>query len=93
MNMTAQNFAIVRTATGKAELQSIPLPHLPDDYILVKTIAVALNPTDWTTLDAKGDSGSMMGCGYAGVVEKVGSAVTRNFPKGDRIAGISHGGW
>ena len=91
--MTEQNFAIVRTETGKAELHVVPLPHLPDDYILVRTVAVALNPTDWTTLDAKGDAGSIMGCDYAGVVEKVGPTVTRNFAIGDRIAGISHGGW
>ncbi len=72
----AQNFAIVRTATSKAEIQAIPLPHLPDDYILVRTVAVALNPTDWQTLDAQGLPGSIMGCDYAGVVEEVGSAVS-----------------
>ena len=91
--MMEQNFAIVRKATGKAELQAVPLPHVPDDYVLVRTVAVALNPTDWTTLDAKGLPGSIMGVDYAGVVEQVGSAVSRNFAKGDRIAGISHGGW
>jgi NADPH:quinone reductase-like Zn-dependent oxidoreductase len=90
--MTEQNFAIVRTATGKAELRSVPLPDLPDDYILVKTAAVAMNPTDWTTLDAKGDAGTVVGVDYAGVVEKVGPAVSRDFTKGDRIAGISQGG-
>lgn len=90
--MTIHNFAIRRTGTGKAELQAVPLPHLPDDYILVRTVAVALNPTDWTTLDAPGAIGTTMGCDYAGVVERVGSAVSRKFAKGDRIAGISHGG-
>lgn len=90
--MTEQNFAIVRIATGKAELRAVPMPHVPDDYILVRTVAVALNPTDWTTLDAKGLPGSIVGCDYAGVVEQVGPAVSKKFAKGDRIAGISHGG-
>ena len=90
--MTEQNFAVVRTAIGKAELRPVLLPHLPDDYILVKTVAVALNPTDWTTLDAKGDAGTIVGVDYAGVVEKVGPAVSRDFTKGDRIAGTSQGG-
>lgn len=90
--MNEQNFALVRTAVGKAELRAVPLPSLPHDYILVRTAAVALNPTDWTTLDAKGDVGSIVGVDYAGVVDNVGPAVTRKFAKGDRIAGMSQGG-
>ncbi|KAI0489983.1 putative zinc-binding oxidoreductase ToxD [Xylaria cf. heliscus] len=87
-----QNYGLIRVGTGKAVLKPIPIPQLRDDYILVRTVAVALNPTDWTTLDAPGDDGTLVGCDYAGVVEEVGSAVTRNFEKGDRIAGFGHGG-
>ncbi|KAI8944970.1 putative zinc-binding oxidoreductase ToxD [Xylaria longipes] len=87
-----QNYGLIRVSTGKAVLKPIPIPQLRDDYILVRTVAVALNPTDWTTLDAPGDDGTLVGCDYAGVVEEVGRAVTRNFKKGDRIAGFGHGG-
>lgn len=87
-----QNYGLIRDGAGKAVLRAIPHPRLPDDYILVKTVAVALNPTDWTTLDARGDDGTIVGCDYAGVVEDVGKAVTRPFKKGDRIAGFAHGG-
>lgn len=90
--MTIQNYAIVRTAIGKAELQRVPLPDIPDDSLLVRTVTVALNPTDWTTLEAKGNNGQLVGCDYAGIVEKVGKGVKRRFVKGDRVAGISHGG-
>jgi NADPH:quinone reductase-like Zn-dependent oxidoreductase len=87
-----QNFGLIREDTGRAALKHIPIPRLQDDYILVRTVAIALNPTDWTTLDAAGDNGTLVGCDYAGVVEEVGKAVKRDFKKGDRIAGFAHGG-
>ncbi|EXJ86697.1 hypothetical protein A1O3_03650 [Capronia epimyces CBS 606.96] len=87
-----QNYGLIREGAGNAVLRAIPLPKLRDDYLLVRTVAVALNPTDWTTLDADGDDGTIVGCDYAGVVEEVGKAVTKAFKKGDRVAGFSHGG-
>ncbi|KAI1175340.1 putative zinc-binding oxidoreductase ToxD [Nemania sp. FL0916] len=94
MQTTDTNYGLIRSGTGNAVLKPIPIPHLRDDYILVRTVAVALNPTDWTTLDAPGDDGTLVGCDYAGVVEEVGRAVnvTRGFRKGDRVAGFAHGG-
>lgn len=89
--MTLENFAIIRTDTGRAELRAAPVPKVADDYILVRTVAVALNPTDHTTLDAPGDVGTIVGCDYAGIVEDVGASVQR-FKKGDRVAGFAHGG-
>ncbi|KAF2967893.1 hypothetical protein GQX73_g5705 [Xylaria multiplex] len=87
-----QNYGLIREGASNAVLKPIPLPQLQDDYVLVRTVAVALNPTDWTTLDASGDNGTLVGCDYAGIVEEVGRAVTRDFKKGDRIAGFAHGG-
>lgn len=87
-----QNFSLIRRGAGKAVLEPTPIPTLKDDYILVKTAAVALNPTDWTTLDAVGDDGTLVGCDFSGVVEAVGKNVTKGFVKGDRIAGSGHGG-
>lgn len=68
------------------------LPRLRDDYILVKTHAVALNPTDWKHVAygrAKDDA--LIGCDFAGVVEKVGPAVTKAWKAGDPICGVTHG--
>ncbi|KAJ4388762.1 hypothetical protein N0V93_006222 [Gnomoniopsis smithogilvyi] len=87
-----QNFGLIRRGAGKAVLEPIPVPTLQDDYILVKTVAVALNPTDWTTIDAVGDDGTLVGCDYAGVVEAAGPKVTKKFRPGDRVAGFGHGG-
>lgn len=90
--MSAQNFGLTREGAGSAVLRAISIPELRDDYILVNTVAVALNPTDWTTLDAVGNDGTIIGCDYAGVVEEVGKAVKKRFTRGDRVAGFAHGG-
>ena len=92
MALDTQNFGLIREGAGNAVLQRIPVPQLRDDYILVRTVTIALNPTDWTTLDAQGDDGTLVGCDYAGIVEEVGKAVKKPFKKGDRVAGFGHGG-
>ncbi|OCT48175.1 Protein TOXD [Cladophialophora carrionii] len=70
-----------------------PTPKLRDDYILVKTAAVALNPTDWKHVAfGLGAQGGLVGCDFSGTVEEVGSAVTKSWSKGDRVAGVAHGG-
>ncbi|CAK1363504.1 unnamed protein product [Cercospora beticola] len=86
-----ENFGLIRQSAGQATVQRIPIPELRDDYILVRTVAIALNPTDYTSLDAAGSPGTLVGCDYAGVVVKVGKGVTRSFQPGDRIAGFAHG--
>jgi NADPH:quinone reductase-like Zn-dependent oxidoreductase len=69
-----------------------PVPKLRDDYILVKTAAVALNPTDYKHVDyGLGAQDCLVGCDFSGTVEQVGSAVTKPYTKGDRIAGVAHG--
>ncbi|KAK9327502.1 chaperonin 10-like protein [Lipomyces starkeyi] len=84
--------AIVIKAPKIAELVTDrPLPTLRDDYILVETVAVALNPTDWKAIDFRGCTGALVGCDYAGIVREVGKAVTKPFKKGDRICGFVHG--
>jgi NADPH:quinone reductase-like Zn-dependent oxidoreductase len=93
--MALQNRGLLKTGLGKAAVASIPIPRLRDDYILVKTIAVALNPTDWQTVDEIPKSETtrlLLGCDYAGIVVEAGKDVTKNFKKGDRIAGGAHGG-
>lgn len=92
MSITETNYGLIRKAAGIAELQRIPVPTLPDDYLLIRVAAVAVNPTDWTTLDAAGDNGTLVGCDWAGTVEEVGPKVEKAFKKGDRVAGCAHGG-
>jgi NADPH:quinone reductase-like Zn-dependent oxidoreductase len=85
--------AVVVTKPETAEVKTVPLPTLPDDYILVRTTAVALNPTDWKHVYVGFNVvGAVVGCDYAGVVQEVGSAVKSGWKPGDRVAGVVHGG-
>ncbi|KIX96823.1 uncharacterized protein Z520_07543 [Fonsecaea multimorphosa CBS 102226] len=91
MSLSPQNFGLVREGIGCAVLKPIPVPKLKSDYILVRTVAVALNPTDWTSLDAVGQDGTIVGCDYSGIVVTVGELMKDRFKKGDRVAGFGHG--
>lgn len=45
------NIAIVVQKPGEAKAVEASIPKLRDDYILVRTKAVALNPTDWKHIE------------------------------------------
>lgn len=79
--------------SGQVKLVSdLPIPKVRDDHILVKVVAVALNPADFALIRLANERGPLSGCDYAGVVEEVGSAVANGLKPGDRVAGWTHGG-
>ncbi|CAG8126051.1 unnamed protein product [Penicillium salamii] len=85
--------AIISTSPGSAALvHDRPLPSLRDGYLLVKTKAIALNPTDWKHIELTQKPGILFGCDYAGIVEEIGPDVPSRFHIGDRVAGFVHGG-
>lgn len=90
--MTIQR-AIQIKNRGEAELVfTAPIPRMQDNFILVKTVAVGLNPTDWMHIDdIRATPGSTVGCDYSGIVEQVGVAVKSDIKAGDRVAGVVHG--
>ena len=47
----SKNHAVIVQKPGEVQVQEASIPRLRDDYILVKTKAVALNPTDWKHVD------------------------------------------
>lgn len=88
------NRGLVKIGKNKAVVNDLDIPALRDDYILVKVVAVALNPADWQDLSEPFDPSSkplLIGTDFAGIVEAVGDKVTKEFKKGDRVAGLVHG--
>ncbi|KAL6804838.1 GroES-like protein [Trichoderma sp. SZMC 28013] len=84
--------AVVKQDIGVAVINEVPLPKLRDGHVLVKTKAVAINPTDWKYIDSDDSKtiGVRSGCDFSGEVVAVGAGVT-NFKVGDRIAGFASG--
>ncbi|KAF8862863.1 zinc-binding oxidoreductase [Acephala macrosclerotiorum] len=84
--------AIVLNGKSATVVDFRPVPKLRDDYLLIKTIAVALNPTDAKAIaQGRGAKNGLSGCDFAGVVEEVGRNVTKPWEKGDRVFGCTHG--
>lgn len=89
--MASTSKAIICTAAGQAEVQDLPTPRIRDGHILVRTKAVALNPTDWKSIGNSETIGKRIGCDFAGVVEEVGQNVVKQFNRGDRVCGMVFG--
>ncbi|KZF19813.1 oxidoreductase-like protein [Xylona heveae TC161] len=88
----ATRSAIIIQGKGKAELKTgLPRPAVAPDSLAIKPYAVALNPTDWKSIDFVGTEGAVSGCDYSGVVQAVGSDVKNGIRAGDRVAGWAHG--
>ncbi|EPE30954.1 GroES-like protein [Glarea lozoyensis ATCC 20868] len=73
---------------GKYKLDSsakIPVPR--PTCVLVRNVAVALNPADAKMVDLSASSGAIGGYDFAGEIVTVGSEVTRDLKIGDRVCG------
>jgi len=90
--MSTQKAIIVTEPKTAGLVTDRPVPTLRDDYVLVKTVSVGLNPTDWKHIEFLAPPGVLIGCDYAGIVEAVGKDVKKPWKKGDRICGFAHGG-
>ena len=88
---TSMNAVVIE---GKAPvIKTVPLPNLPNGYLLIKPKAVAGNPTDWKHIEfGMGPQGSILGCDVAGEIIKLGEGVDCNeFHVGDYVYGFIHG--
>ncbi len=54
----SKNLAIVVQKAGEAKVTEVTVPKLRDDYLIVKTKAIALNPTDWKHVDFVAPAGT-----------------------------------
>ncbi|KAI8724380.1 hypothetical protein NCS52_00006900 [Fusarium sp. LHS14.1] len=98
-NIVVRFVNLVNAAKGKSiggqggrVLNNVSIPAISSDEILVKVRAVALNPTDFKHLDMISPPNSIIGCDFAGVVDKVGDSDKSKLKVGDRVAGAVHGG-
>ncbi|KAJ5814240.1 uncharacterized protein N7503_000990 [Penicillium pulvis] len=67
-------------------------PEMTGDSLLVRPVAIALNPTDWKSVSyGRAADGCIVGCDYAGIVEAVGKGVSKSWSPGDKVFGCAHG--
>lgn len=82
-----KNFAIVSQSTKApyTKVKEIPIPNVPSNKILIRSVAFAVNPLDvsFKVFGLKKDA--ILGSDVSGVVEAVGSNV-KGFAEGDRVS-------
>ncbi|ORY17103.1 chaperonin 10-like protein [Clohesyomyces aquaticus] len=86
----------VQTAIRQGEMgvltiqRSSPVPSIEPDQVLVKTVAVAINPCDHKMPTMFPSPGATDGSDFAGVVVAVGPEVAKDLRVGDRVCGAVH---
>lgn len=76
---------------GVAALANIEEQAIRLDYIKIRTVAMAINPTDLHHTSGAEVVGSILGCDLSGVVEEVGIQCKSDAEKGDYVYGVCHG--
>lgn len=83
--------AIIADSLGTLVVSdSVPIPAIDPDMVLVKNQAVAVNPVDVKSADNLAQPGATSGFDFAGIVIAIGSQVSR-VAIGDRVCGSVHG--
>jgi NADPH:quinone reductase-like Zn-dependent oxidoreductase len=86
------NYSCGHPSGDGVKIQTIPVPEILANEILVRVRSVALNPTDFKHIDIVSPRGAIIGCDYSGTVARVGAKAPGHWEVGDRVAGIIHGG-
>ncbi|KAH7146885.1 chaperonin 10-like protein [Dactylonectria estremocensis] len=80
---TPKSMQALKSVEGhKAALFDVPLPNIDHGEVLVRTKAVALNPSDWKAIAWLDTLNFTIGCDYAGIVEEVGEGVEKKLEEG-----------
>ncbi|KAG7661607.1 IFR1 [[Candida] subhashii] len=69
---------------NSSKIKEVPIPTIKDNQILIKTIACALNPFDFRSLDFQ-EKGAILGCDASGIVVEVGEDI-EDFKVGDHVS-------
>lgn len=90
-DVRASRRALAQDHNGNPQLVDLPMPALLPGTILVKTQAVALNPSDYKMGAAFPTEGAVIGNDFAGVVVAVAEGTNTTLNVGDTVFGGSHG--
>ncbi|KAL4911326.1 hypothetical protein BDW74DRAFT_7567 [Aspergillus multicolor] len=85
-------FALGKPLGAGTQIKDVPPPTITENEVLVRVLAVALNPIDCKGADFLSPRNSILGCDYAGEVIEVGRDAGQRWKVGDKIAGFVHGG-
>ncbi|KAI0890575.1 putative zinc-binding dehydrogenase family oxidoreductase [Annulohypoxylon maeteangense] len=84
--------AVTQDVKGRPQIADhVAVPPLQHGSILVKTVAVALNPSDYKMGAAFPTNNAIIGFDFAGIVACVGEGADAHFTPGDRVCGAVHG--
>ncbi|KAF3763038.1 GroES-like protein [Cryphonectria parasitica EP155] len=84
--------AILQNENGSPKLmEGVPLPSPKAGTVIVKTVAVALNPSDNKMGAAFPTPGSVVGMDFSGTVAFIPPGTTTDLRLGDRVCGMVHG--
>ncbi|UZJ50688.1 hypothetical protein CBS101457_000008 [Exobasidium rhododendri] len=98
--MSTNTAAVLLSPSSRLMLQNRGIPVPGFQQLLVRTAAVAINPSDWMLQEAGKHLPCILGSDIAGVVEVVGpqeedasNSQQHSFQVGDRIAAFAGGAW
>ncbi|KAL4733343.1 GroES-like protein [Aspergillus similis] len=86
--------AVVAQGPGKLAIRhDVTMPALAPDMVIVKTVAVAINPADAKMLDYSAAVGATHGYDFAGTIVALGANALASgyLSVGDKVAGLVHG--
>ncbi|KAI3325964.1 GroES-like protein [Xylariaceae sp. AK1471] len=84
--------AIVQDAKGAPQLaRDVEVPRLEAGTMLVRTVAVALNPVDYKMGAAFPTPGALMGMDYSGIIVSIHPETETDLRVGDAVCGMVHG--
>ncbi|KAL7420011.1 hypothetical protein Q5752_004975 [Cryptotrichosporon argae] len=92
MSAPKQMKALVEGADFKPAVQTIDVPQLEANDVLIKVAYASQNPTDWKHAAGISPPNAILGCDLAGTVVALGPDLKTPLQVGDRVAGFVHGG-
>lgn len=92
MELPSTQTAIIQSPNGSPQLASgVPLAPLKPGTVMVKTVAVALNPSDNKMGAAWPTPGALVGMDFSGTIAAIHPDTVTDLAVGDRVCGMVHG--